>query len=909
MALRSLAGQAVVELLLKDRMTQGLHKAGAKLKAFGRMVDTVAMGMMKAGALMAIPTAVAGKTFMAFEKQMVQVSTMLDKPEAHMGRFSASIRKMSKEFGVGTDELASGLYQILSATIPAEDAIGVLEASTKAAIGGITDVATATDAIVGILNAYKMEASEAGDVSDALFMTVKRGKLTYEELANSIGTATAFAKQAGIPIEQLGATLALVTTNNIKADKAINGLRQGLSSMMKPATEADKIFKSLFGETFDISAIQKAGDFIQFLKEIKLRTDALSTGPRENALVRLFGDIRAGQALLGVVDNVEALTLNMDYMANKAGIADKQFQKFNSTIGKQFDKLVQSAKDMMLELGISLVHVMRDWMESLMETIETITEWIKKNRQLVVSFVRITALLLAGGAALKVFSLLLGIATPLVVKLGSVLIKVLTFGLIGAAKGAYALTAALAPLLPALAGVFIGMAAMNEAFDLGLTLGQQFAAVLAIVIGSLVIYKSVVFIISAAMAIWNALTIALTAAKAALSGVIMMLAGVIGGIYLGAILAFAAAFTYAFTEAGSSFSQFGKRTASVFGDIHEAGNTAYAGIVNAWQAGKLELVAKIAITALEYVFTKFWNWLKEGFASSWDGIANLTKDFVGFLFVLLRKPGQWLLQGFFGIMNAIDNFFSWVGQVIESTFAFITSLIAGTLHFITGGLVGMSSKEIEKWADEIADKYEKRRSDMNHRAYEMQRDAEENANDSINEMFSHHATSAEDRREQIMGHRREEEAINDKLKALKNEAVAQNLISEMKKSLADDPLTGEGAEGLGEMTKFYEALEGAGFKDNIESAEMPDIDIPDLAQIDNIAPNFSQGMDGAMDAIKIGMQGAFGAASNISNIRDIFGRGAVTYESRVIDKLTSINNFMKQTARSTQQTNRNLTWQ
>ena len=31
MALRSLAGQAVVELLLRDRMTQGLHKAGAKL--------------------------------------------------------------------------------------------------------------------------------------------------------------------------------------------------------------------------------------------------------------------------------------------------------------------------------------------------------------------------------------------------------------------------------------------------------------------------------------------------------------------------------------------------------------------------------------------------------------------------------------------------------------------------------------------------------------------------------------------------------------------------------------------------------------------------------------------------------------------------------------------------------------
>ena len=348
MALRSLAGQAVVELLLRDRMTQGLHKAGAKLKAFGRMVDTVAMGMMKAGALMAIPTAVAGKTFLAFEKQMTQVATMLDDPKAHMENFRDSIRRMSKEFGVGTDELADGLYRILSATVPAEDALTTLESAIKASIGGITDVATTTKVIVGIMNAYGMSASKAVDISDTLFMTVKRGQLNYEELANSIGTATSFAKQAGVPIEQLGATLALVTTANIAADKAINGLRQAFASMMAPAAEADKVFKELFGETFDISAIRKSGDIIQFLKLIKERTDALAEGPRQKALKVLFGDIRAAQALLPVIDNVEKLTTNMDFMANKAGAADAMFQLFNKTLGQEFKKLVQSAKDLML---------------------------------------------------------------------------------------------------------------------------------------------------------------------------------------------------------------------------------------------------------------------------------------------------------------------------------------------------------------------------------------------------------------------------------------------------------------------------------------------------------------------------------------------------------------------------------
>ena len=906
MALRSLAGQAVVELLLRDRMTQGLHKAGAKLKAFGRMVDTVAMGMMKAGALMAIPTAVAGKTFMAFEKQMTQVATMLDNPKAHMDNFRNSIRSMSKEFGVSTEELANGLYQILSATIPAEDALGVLEASTKAAIGGITDVATATDAIVGILNAYKMEASQASDVSDTLFMTVKRGKLTYEELANSIGTATAFAKQAGIPIEQLGATLALVTTNNIKADKAINGLRQGLSSMMKPASEADKIFKSLFGETFDISAIQKAGDFIQFLKEIKERTDALATGPRENALVRLFGDIRAGQALLGVVDNVEALTLNMDYMANRAGIADKQFQKFNDTLGKDFDRLVQSAKNLMLELGMALADTMVDWSKSLKETLDSMTEFIANNKQLIVTFAKLAVGLITGGAALKVFSVLLGIITPMVVSLGSVLIKVLTFGLIGAAKGAYALIGALAPILPVLVGVFVGMAAMNQAFSLGLTLGQQFAAVLATVIASLVIYKSVVAIISGAMAIWNALTVALTAAKAALSGVIMTLAAVIGGVYLGAILAFAAAFIYSFTEAGSSFNEFGKRSTKVFGEIADAGKTAYSGIVAAWQAGDIELVGKIAIKALELIWAKFWNWLKEGFTASWDSIANAAKDFVGFLFVLVRKPGQWLLQGFFHVMNGIDNFFSWVAQIIEGTFMMITSLIAGTLHFITGGLIGMSAKEIENWAEEIRVKYEKERAEMNESAAELQKDTAEQADKSIADMFSHHEVSAQARREQEMKNRAQEAALTKELKLLEKQALAAKKKKDEEEGVVDQ-LGGAGITGLGEMLENYEPAIGEGFKNGIENADIPDIDIPQLDTMNNNLGDIGSGLEQAANAISLGQQGAFGAASNLRNMQGIFGN-SLRWENQVLDSLNRMTGYMRSIDRSEKQQLRNLTW-
>jgi|GEM_PF-4756215 len=908
MALRSLAGQAVVELLLRDRMTQGLHKAGAKLKAFGRMVDTVAMGMMKAGALMAIPTAVAGKTFMAFEKQMTQVATMLDDPKAHMENFTDSIRRMSKEFGVGTDELADGLYRILSATVPAEDALTTLESAVKASIGGITDVATTTKVIVGIMNAYGMSASKAVDISDTLFMTVKRGQLNYEELANSIGTATSFAKQAGVPIEHLGATLALVTTANIAADKAINGLRQAFASMMAPAAEADKVFKELFGETFDISAIRKSGDIIQFLKLIKERTDALAEGPRQKALKVLFGDIRAAQALLPVIDNVEKLTTNMDFMANKTGAADAMFQLFNQTLGKDFDRLVQTAKDMMLELGMALADTMVDWSKSLKETLDSMTEFIANNKELVVTFAKLAVGLITGGAALKVFSVLLGIITPMVVSLGSVLIKTIQFGFLGLLKVVPMVWGVMAPMLPLISMIVAGFLLFNMVVDTGMSLFEQFAAVIGIVVGALVLYKTILVIGAALTAAWTAITVAFNAVLSVLGFIVGVILTQGFGLLIGVALAAAAAFMYFFSEAGSSFDQFGKRSTKVFGEIADAGKTAYNGIVAAWQAGDMELVGKIAIKALELIWAKFWNWLKEGFASSWDAVANTAKDFVAALAMLLIKPGQWLAQGFYWVMEQIAHFFTWVAQMIEGTFMMIGSIIAGTLNFITGGLIGMNSREIDNWADEVSDKYEKKRANIDKKADEVQAQIEDRANKTIIGLFSHHDESAKARREQAMKNREQERALQEELKLLEQQALAAKKKKDEEEGVVDQ-LGGAGMTGLGEMLENYEPAIGEGFKNGIENADIPDIDIPQLDTMNNNLGDIGTGMDQAAQAISMGMQGAFGAASNISNIRDIFGRGAVTYESKVIDKLTSMNNFMKQTARSTQATNRNLTWQ
>ena len=170
------AGRAYVELYADhSKLTRGLKQAQGQLNAFGSQVTAIGSKLLAASAAAGSLFLLGGREYATFEEQMARVATMLDDPAAHLEHFTQRIGEMSEEFGESTETLAGGLYDILSASVPAEQALDVLEVSARAAKAGITSTAIAADAITTILNAYGLSADKAGAVSDWLFTIVRRG--------------------------------------------------------------------------------------------------------------------------------------------------------------------------------------------------------------------------------------------------------------------------------------------------------------------------------------------------------------------------------------------------------------------------------------------------------------------------------------------------------------------------------------------------------------------------------------------------------------------------------------------------------------------------------------------------------------------------------------------------------------
>ncbi len=385
------AGAAYVELCLQDmKLARGLIAAKKKLIAFGASVTKMGKKLLAVSLIAASPFAIGIKAAADFEEEMANVSTMLDQPEKYMEGFKRGITDMSIEFGEGTSTLAKGLYDILSASIPAEKAMYVLSVSAKAAKAGITDTGVAADAITTILNAYGLKAKNAGDISDWLFSVVKKGKTTFAELAPAIGMVATTASSAGVGLNEVGAAIATMTRNGVRTENAVVALNSILSTFLKPTDEAAKYARKL-GFEMSSATLKSIGLKGVFDKIAKLPPDAIS---------KLFPNVRALRGVLPALQNMKGFADDLATMQNRAGAADRAYEKMSNTLALAMARMKQVGIAIFVEVGNALSDSIKEISKSAVRYMALIREWIANNKQVVRTALKIVGAVALAGAAL-----------------------------------------------------------------------------------------------------------------------------------------------------------------------------------------------------------------------------------------------------------------------------------------------------------------------------------------------------------------------------------------------------------------------------------------------------------------------------------------------------------------------------
>ena len=322
-------------------------------------------------AMLGVSAAIMGSVyaFAKFEAQMANVSTMLDtQTMQYMPQYSKAVKKMAVEFGEGTATLSKGLYDILSASIAPAKALDVLAVSAKAAKAGMTTTAVAADAITTILNAYRMSADDAGKVSDILFATVKRGKLTFEELANSVGKVAATASVAGLSFEEVSAAIATMTRSGLNAFLATTALRSIVVSFLKPMSSAKKAAKEL-GFEMSSSTLKTMG-----LTGVLMKLRDASA----EQIAAIIPNTRGLAGFNAMVKNTADQIYDLNLMLNSAGLTQIAYEKMTKTLSFSLSRLKQSFVVLATGIGGTLAPAFKFLTDIVVESTGKAIEYLNK---------------------------------------------------------------------------------------------------------------------------------------------------------------------------------------------------------------------------------------------------------------------------------------------------------------------------------------------------------------------------------------------------------------------------------------------------------------------------------------------------------------------------------------------------
>jgi len=330
-----------------------------QLETSTRGTSKAMLGLHIGMAAMTAAAVTATQTATAFGKAMAEVHTLIPKTK-DLDKLTRSVRNLSREFGTAKLQQAKALYQIISAgATDAAKAHYILRQSNILAVGGVTDIATAADGLTSILNAYGPAAVNAATATDAMFVAMRVGKTTIDELSRAVGLVSPLAAEAGVSLESLLSAASALTSGGIRTRLAFTGLRQIIASIVKPTTEARYAAEQL-GIEFNAFALYEQGleGFFDTLKE--------STGGSIDALAQLFGGVEALVPILALTGRQsEQFKNNLEAMTKKAGEAEQAMEILGASAAQSFARFRETATDVLIDFGKNLLTVIVPALEAM----------------------------------------------------------------------------------------------------------------------------------------------------------------------------------------------------------------------------------------------------------------------------------------------------------------------------------------------------------------------------------------------------------------------------------------------------------------------------------------------------------------------------------------------------------------
>nr|DAQ44976.1 MAG TPA: minor tail protein [Caudoviricetes sp.] len=397
----------------------------------------------------------------SFGAAMNAANTMAGKNGEDFAKLKDKVAGLANAVPVAREELANGLYQVISNSVPEDNWITFLQKSAKASVGGIADLGETVKVTSTVIKNYGLSWDAAGDIQDKIQLTAKNGVTSFEQLAQALPRVTGNAATLGVSIDELMATFSTLTGVSGNTAEVSTQLAAVFTALVKPSSEASKMAEQM-GISFNAASIKAAGGLQNFLSELdkNVKQYAQKSGMLEQEIYgKLFGSAESLRAIGPLTGQLaDKFNENISSMKDSAGTIDEAFSTMSNSGAASF----QMMKNKLAEFTDGITSAMNSLIPVLNMTaqvgsgiiaITTLTTAVKKLAQ---AHLVLKVRTIASNAASVMWS-----ATS--VRMNAI-VRVMSANFRGAAVSAMTLKLAMQGLLIS-TGVGIAVVALTEAIS------------------------------------------------------------------------------------------------------------------------------------------------------------------------------------------------------------------------------------------------------------------------------------------------------------------------------------------------------------------------------------------------------------------------------------------------------------
>lgn len=346
----------------------------------------------------------------AFGAAMRVANTMAGKNAEGFAKLKNQVVEVAKNVPVARDELANGLYQVISNSVPEDNWIDFLNKSAKASVGGIADLGETVKVTSTVIKNYGLAWDAAESVQDKIQLTAKNGVTSFEQLAQALPRVTANASTLGVSIDELLASFATLTGVSGNTNEVATQMAAIFTALVKPSSEATEMAEKM-GIEFNAASIKAAGGLRNFLTQLdaSVKEYAAANGVLEQEVyAKLFGSAESLRALTPLTNQLaEKFSENVDAMANSAGTINAAYNETSST-GSATTQMLKNQLGAITDVVAGFVGGVMpilSFTSQLGITAMSITSLVKTVKALNIQQGILTLRSKAGGAAMLLFGL------------------------------------------------------------------------------------------------------------------------------------------------------------------------------------------------------------------------------------------------------------------------------------------------------------------------------------------------------------------------------------------------------------------------------------------------------------------------------------------------------------------------